>query len=137
MANVIGEYCYTLTENNLEEIVVKNLIKHQFTIATAESCTGGLVGSRITEVPGSSKVYKGTIVAYSNSVKIDNLGIDKNILEKYGAVSKEIAGQMANRVRKLFNSKIGVSTTGIAGPGGGTKEKPVGLVYVALSSNKN
>ena len=137
MANVIGEYCYTLTENNLEDIVVKNLIKHQFTIATAESCTGGLVGSRITEVPGSSKVYKGTIVAYSNSVKIDNLGIDKKTLEKYGAVSKEIAGQMANQVRKLFNSKIGVSTTGIAGPGGGTKEKPVGLVYVALSSNNN
>ena len=137
MANIIGEYCYTLTENNLEDIVVKNLIKHQFTIATAESCTGGLVGSRITEVPGSSKVYKGTIVAYSNSVKIDNLGIDKKTLEKYGAVSKEIAGQMANQVRKLFNSKIGVSTTGIAGPGGGTKEKPVGLVYVALSSNNN
>ncbi len=137
MANVIGEYCYTLTENNLEDVVVKNLIKHQFTIATAESCTGGLVGSRITEVPGSSKVYKGTIVAYSNSVKIDNLGIDKKTLEKYGAVSKEIAGQMANRVRKLFNSKIGVSTTGIAGPGGGTKDKPVGLVYVALSSNNN
>ena len=137
IAKTVGDYYYTFSEHNLEEIVVKNLIKHQFTIATAESCTGGLIGNRITEVPGSSNVYKGSIVAYSNSVKINNLGINKNNLEKYGAVSREIAGEMARQVRKTFNSKIGVSTTGIAGPGGGTKEKPIGLVYVALSSKED
>ena len=137
IANTVSDYYYTFSEHNLEEIVVNKLIKHQFTIATAESCTGGLIGNRITEVPGSSNVYKGSIVAYSNSVKINNLGIDKNNLEKYGAVSREIAGEMAKQVRKIFNSKIGVSTTGIAGPGGGTKEKPIGLVYVALSSKED
>ena len=137
IAKTVSNYYYTFSEHNLEEIVVNKLIKHQFTIATAESCTGGLIGNRITEVPGSSNVYKGSIVAYSNSVKINNLGIDKNNLEKYGAVSREIAGEMARQVRKTFNSKIGVSTTGIAGPGGGTKEKPVGLVYVALSSKED
>ena len=137
IAETVSDYFYTFSENNLEEIVVNKLIKHQFTIATAESCTGGLIGNRITEVPGSSNVYKGSIVAYSNSVKINNLGIDKNNLEKYGAVSREIAGEMARQVRKTFNSKIGVSTTGIAGPGGGTKEKPIGLVYVALSSKED
>ena len=137
IANTVSDYYYTFSEHNLEEIVVNKLIKHQFTIATAESCTGGLIGNRITEVPGSSNVYKGSIVAYSNSVKINNLGIDKNNLEKYGAVSREIAGEMARQVRKTFNSKIGVSTTGIAGPGGGTKEKPIGLVYVALSSKED
>ena len=137
IAKTVSDYYYTFSEHNLEEIVVNKLIKHQFTIATAESCTGGLIGNRITEVPGSSNVYKGSIVAYSNSVKINNLGIDKNNLEKYGAVSREIAGEMARQVRKTFNSKIGVSTTGIAGPGGGTKEKPIGLVYVALSSKED
>jgi len=137
IANTVSDYFYTFSDHNLEEIVVNKLIKHQFTIATAESCTGGLIGNRITEVPGSSNVYKGSIVAYSNSVKINNLGIDKNNLEKYGAVSREIAGEMARQVRKTFNSKIGVSTTGIAGPGGGTKEKPIGLVYVALSSKED
>ena len=137
IANTVSDYYYTFSEHNLEEIVVNKLIKHQFTIATAESCTGGLIGNRITEVPGSSNVYKGSIVAYSNSVKINNLGIDKNNLKKYGAVSREIAGEMAKQVRKIFNSKIGVSTTGIAGPGGGTKEKPIGLVYVALSSKED
>ena len=137
IAKTVSNYYYTFSEHNLEEIVVNKLIKHQFTIATAESCTGGLIGNRITEVPGSSNVYKGSIVAYSNSVKINNLGIDKNNLEKYGAVSREIAGEMARQVRKTFNSKIGVSTTGIAGPGGGTKEKPIGLVYVALSSKED
>ena len=137
IANTVSDYFYTFSDHNLEEIVVNKLIKHQFTIATAESCTGGLIGNRITEVSGSSNVYKGSIVAYSNSVKINNLGIDKNNLEKYGAVSREIAGEMARQVRKTFNSKIGVSTTGIAGPGGSTKEKPIGLVYVALSSKED
>ena len=137
IANIISEYFYTFSENSLEYIVVNNLIKHQFTIATAESCTGGLIGNRITEVSGSSNVYKGSIVAYSNSVKINNLGINKNNLKKYGAVSREVAGEMASQVRKIFNSKIGVSTTGIAGPSGGTNEKPIGLVYVALSSKED
>ena len=137
IANIISEYFYTFSENSLEYIVVNNLIKHQFTIATAESCTGGLIGNRITEVSGSSNVYKGSIVAYSNSVKINNLGINKNNLKKYGAVSREVAGEMASQVRKIFNSKIGVSTTGIAGPSGGTKEKPIGLVYIALSSKED
>ena len=103
------------------------------TIATAESCTGGLIGDRLTNVSGSSSYFKGGIVAYSNAVKEEAVGVSKATLESVGAVSEETALEMARGVREKLNADIGISTTGIAGPTGGTEEKPVGLVFVGLS----
>ncbi|MBN1455352.1 MAG: CinA family protein [Methanomicrobia archaeon] len=104
------------------------------TLATAESCTGGLVGDRITNISGSSEYYKGGVVAYANEVKESVLQVARTILTEKGAVSAECAVAMANGVRTLLDSDIGISTTGIAGPTGGTPEKPVGLVYIALAT---
>ena len=104
------------------------------TLATAESCTGGLVGDRITNISGSSEYYKGGVVAYANEVKERVLQVSPRILAEKGAVSAECAIAMANGVRTLLKSDIGISTTGIAGPTGGTPEKPVGLVYIALAT---
>ncbi|MBN1762593.1 MAG: CinA family protein [Methanomicrobia archaeon] len=110
------------------------LRKRGFTLATAESCTGGLVGHRITNVSGSSDYYKGGITAYANDVKIEILHVAREIVEEKGAVSAECAEAMANGVRTILDSDIGISTTGIAGPRGGTPEKPVGLVYIAVAT---
>lgn len=104
------------------------------TLVTAESCTGGLVGHRITNVPGSSAYYWGGIVAYANSVKEQLLGIQRETLLAHGTVSEETAQEMARGVRQQMGAAVGLSVTGIAGPGGGTAEKPVGLVYIALSA---
>ncbi|MGC9444100.1 MAG: CinA family protein [Candidatus Methanospirareceae archaeon] len=104
------------------------------TLATAESCTGGLVGDLITNVSGSSEYYKGGVVAYANDVKESVLQVTRAILAEKGAVSAECAVAMANGVRTLLKADIGISTTGIAGPTGGTPEKPVGLVYIALAT---
>lgn len=104
-------------------------------ISTAESCTGGLIGDRITNVPGASQALRGGIIAYSNEVKTDQLSVNEKTLEKFGAVSEQTAAEMAIGVKKLFSTDVGVSTTGIAGPSGGTKEKPVGLVYCGISIN--
>ncbi len=106
------------------------------TLATAESCTGGLVGDWITNVSGSSEYYKGGVVAYANEVKEGVLQVARTILAEKGAVSAECAVAMANGVRTLLKSDIGISTTGIAGPTGGTPEKPVGLVYIALATKE-
>jgi len=103
---------------------------NNLTISTVESCTGGLVGHRITQVPGSSSVYKGGFISYSNESKLSQVKINRSTLKNHGAVSEEVALEMATNGRNIFNSDIGVSVTGIAGPGGGTKDKPVGLVYV-------
>ena len=99
----------------------------------AESCTGGLIGDRVTNTDGSSKVFKGSMVVYSNKAKIDLLGVNKNTLDSFGSVSEEVAREMANNVRKTFLTDYGLSVTGVAGPGGGTENKPVGLVYIGLS----
>lgn len=104
-----------------------------WTLATAESCTGGLVGHWVTEVPGSSAAYLGGVQAYSNSVKIGQLGVDASIIAEYGAVSEPCAMAMAERVRGLLGTDLGVSVTGIAGPSGGTSEKPTGLVFCAVA----
>ena len=106
------------------------------TLAVAESCTGGLLGSLITDTPGSSAYFLGGIVAYDNRIKIAQLGIKKALLQKYGAVSSQVAGKMAENIRKKFGSDYGIGITGITGPDGGSKEKPVGLVYIAVSSKK-
>jgi PncC family amidohydrolase len=110
------------------------LRKRGLTLAAAESCTGGLVGHRITNVSGSSDYYKGGVIAYANEVKAEVLQVKREILEEKGAVSAECAEEMARGVRRLMDSDIGISTTGIAGPTGGTLDKPVGLVYIALAT---
>lgn len=119
----------------LEGALVKKLAEKGKKIASAESCTGGLVAKRITNISGSSGVLDGSIVAYANKVKEKFLGVPSEILATKGAVSEETAIEMARGVRRLFDADIGVATTGIAGPTGGTAEKPVGRVYVAVSSD--
>ncbi len=129
----LGSHVYGADEENLEQVVVRTLIDHGLTLATAESCTGGLIGCRITDVSGSSECYLGGVVSYSNETKMELLGVDRLILEQYGAVSREVAEAMAVGVRRRLGADIGVSATGIAGPGGGSEGKPVGLVYIGLA----
>lgn len=114
------------------ETVGRLLKQNELTISTAESCTGGAVLSCLTDVPGSSAYVVGGIIAYSNTIKIEQLGVDEGDIKKYGAVSESIAMQMAKNVAQLMNTDIGVSTTGIAGPDGGTDEKPVGTVWMGF-----
>lgn len=114
--------------------ISKILKKQKLSIATAESCTGGLVAHTMTNTSGSSDYFDRGVVSYSNKSKIQLLGVPKDLLIKHGAVSKEVAEAMANGIRTKSNVDIGVSTTGIAGPTGGTEEKPVGLVYIAVST---
>ena len=133
---VIQKYHFGGEGVELEDVVGKLLIKNRKTIATAESCTGGLIGDRLTNISGSSLYYKGGIVAYSNSVKEKTIGVNKETLDSAGSVSEETALEMARGIRNKLNADIGLSTTGIAGPKGGTKEKPVGLVYIAISYDR-
>ena len=111
------------------------LISCGYTISTAESCTGGLLGHRFTNVPGSSTYYLGGVVSYSNDMKIKTLGVEENTLQEFGAVSKQTATEMAQGVRDSFGSDLAIGVTGIAGPDGSTAEKPVGLVYITLVHN--
>jgi len=115
--------------------VASLLEEKKLRVATAESCTGGLLGHMLTNVPGSSTYYEGGVVAYSNSLKTKLLGVSRATLERYGAVSAPTARQMAEGIRQMADVDIGLATTGIAGPGGSTPEKPVGLVYVALAAH--
>ncbi|WP_294158098.1 CinA family protein [uncultured Selenomonas sp.] len=120
------------------EVLVGQVLKERhLTIAAAESCTGGLVTSRLTDVPGSSEYVMGSIVSYSNEVKEKLVGVRHETLVKHGAVSGETAAEMAEGVRKAIGTDVGIATTGIAGPGGGTEEKPVGLVYTAVATGKH
>ena len=130
----VGQYIYGVDAGTLEEALVKALIKSGRHIAAAESCTGGYVAKRITNVSGSSEVLDGSIVTYANRVKEEFVHVSRETLSKHGAVSKETAIEMARGVRKLFGADIGVSTTGIAGPTGGTPDKPVGTVFVGVST---
>ena len=121
-----------LNADTLQEDVVEKLVKHKLKVATAESCTGGLVSERITRVSGASEVFDCGICSYSNEIKTKVLGVRQDTLSVLGAVSAETAIQMAEGVKKLSGSDIGISTTGIAGPTGGTPEKPVGTVFVGV-----
>ena len=114
----------------LEEEIVKKLLEKQYTVTTAESCTGGLLAGRILNVPGASSVYNEGHITYSNEAKERLLGVSHETLVRYGAVSRQTAEEMARGAARAAKAEIGLSTTGIAGPGGGTKEKPVGLVYI-------
>jgi nicotinamide-nucleotide amidase len=118
----------------IAENLVKSLSEKKMTCAVAESCTGGGVGNVITSVPGASEVFWGGVISYDNSVKRDVLGVPEDILMKYGAVSAEWAAAMAEGARRLLKTDLAVSVTGIAGPGGGSPEKPVGLVWFGLST---
>ena len=133
---IIQKYHFGDEEVELEDVVGKLLTENKKTIATAESCTGGLIGDRLTNISGSSLYYKGGIVAYSNSVKVKAIGVKRETLDSAGSVSEETALEMARGIRNKLNADIGLSTTGIAGPKGGTKEKPVGLVYVAITYDR-
>lgn len=116
-------------EKNLSDL----LINKSLTIATAESCTGGLIGHIITSTPGSSTYFMGGIISYSNQAKCDLLGVSPDTLKQYGAVSDQTAKEMARGVKERFKTDIGLSVTGIAGPDGGSKEKPVGTVFMGFS----
>ncbi len=128
----LGDYAYAIDAKNLEQEAVRLLAEQKLTLATAESCTGGLLSARLTDTPGASAVYLGGVVAYANQAKIELLGVSPATLEAHGAVSKETAAQMAEGAALRLGSDMALSTTGIAGPGGGSPDKPVGLVYVAL-----
>ena len=130
----IGDYVYGFDSDELPGMIGKLLTERKMTIAVAESCTGGLLGKMITDIPGSSAYFLGGVIAYGNEIKMKLLSVPSETLEKYGAVSEETATSMAEGVRKLTGADIGVSITGIAGPDGGTAEKPVGLVYVGISA---
>jgi len=131
---VLGDVVYGVDVSSLEEVIVKELSARGLTIATAESCTGGLMGKRLTDISGSSGCYLGGVVSYANDVKAKVLGVSEETLRNFGAVSAETAIEMARGVRKLTGADIGISTTGVAGPGGGTEQKPVGTVYIGLSA---
>jgi len=121
--------------NSPEEELVNLLTQKHLTIATAESCTGGLIGKRFTDISGASKIFIGSITAYSNSIKTEVLGVKDSTLDKYGAVSEETAAEMVIGICRLFKSDVGISVTGIAGPDGGTEEKPVGTVCLGFYIN--
>ena len=125
---------YGTGDDRLEEVVVKTLTAARKTIAVAESCTGGLIAHRITNVSGSSEVFVNGCVTYSNESKTRLLGVREETLKAHGAVSEEVAREMAEGIRTRSRTDFGISTTGIAGPTGGTPEKPVGLVYIGLAT---
>jgi len=133
----LGNSVFSNREEELAEAVGKLLKKRSLTLATAESCTGGLIGKLLTDVSGSSAYYLGSIVSYNNSVKEELLGVPRSLLETDGAVSESVARQMAVEVRDKIGSDVGLSVTGIAGPGGGTEDKPVGTIWLGLSMHDN
>lgn len=132
---VVGKYLYGYGETTLEETVAKLLVEKNLTIAVSESCTGGMVSSMLIDYPGISQVFMEGCVTYSNEAKMSRLGVKKETLDSFGAVSTETAIEMAKGVAMNLKTNVGLSTTGIAGPGGGTTEKPVGLVYIGLYIN--
>ena len=125
-------YAYGFDDDMLEGVLAERLIYKKLTISTAESCTGGLIGKRLTDVAGSSTYFLGSITAYSNKLKTDLLGVSENTLQTHGAGSEEVAIEMAEGILNNTHADIGISTTGISGPDGGSEEKPMGLVYIAV-----
>ena len=133
----IKKYVYGYDNDKLEQVIADLLIQNNLTVSTAESCTSGLLASRLTDVPGSSQYFKGGSVCYSNELKINDIGVDKDLIEKYGAVSEEVAESLSKNIAKKNNTDIGIGITGIAGPDGGTEKKPVGLVFVGIFYKNN
>lgn len=133
---VVGEYIYSTNNDSLEAVIGQILVNRGQTLAVSESCTGGLVSNLFTDIPGSSSFFERGIVSYSNRSKVDLLGVSVETLDKYGAVSEEVAKEMALGAKEYSGTDWGASTTGIAGPTGGTEEKPVGTVWVGLAKPK-
>lgn len=133
----VQKYVYGYDSDKLEEVVANLMINNKVTIATAESCTAGLLSARLTDVPGSSQYFNGGVVCYSNELKHDLVDVNQKTLDRYGAVSEETARELAVNIAKKLKSEIGISITGIAGPDGGTEKKPVGLVFVGISYRNN
>ena len=136
LKKIIPEYYVATSKLPLEEILGETLKNHHSTISTAESCTGGTVAKRLTSISGSSNYFEGSVVAYSNKIKQQILGVSSDIINAYGAVSKEVVEEMAKGVQKLFGTDYAISISGIAGPAGGTKDKPVGTTWIALSDGE-
>jgi len=132
----VGRYIYGRNDETLEEIVAKLLIDRGLKLSVAESCTGGLLANRLTNVSGSSQFFERGIVAYSNAAKVELLHVDEDYIAKYGAVSLEVARQMAEGIKSISGSDIGLAVTGIMGPTGGTTAKPIGLVYIGICDEK-
>jgi nicotinamide-nucleotide amidase len=130
------EFLYSSQAESLEQIVLYYLGMHAATLAVAESCTGGLVAQRLTSISGSSRSFLGGAVVYSDNLKTLFADVPKSLIERNGAVSKEVAGALAEGIRRNTAATFGLGVTGIAGPGGGSEEKPVGLVYVAVTDGK-
>ena len=131
----LGNSAFSFRGETMEEVVGRRLAMTEFTVAVAESCTGGLIAQRLTSVPGSSKYFIEGVVTYSNESKTRLLGVDKKLIKEFGAVSQQVARDMARGVRHRAKTDFGLAVTGVAGPGGGTEEKPVGLVYIALADD--
>lgn len=134
--NRIGKYIFTKGTQELGEIIGELLKKEKLTISVAESCTGGLIQDKLTNVPGSSQYFMGGMTTYSNESKVEFINVNKSTLEKFGAVSEEVAREMAIGARQLFNTEFALATTGIAGPTGATETKTVGLIFIALATNE-
>jgi competence/damage-inducible protein CinA-like protein len=133
--STLGSSIFSAADETLEEVIVKLLAKRNQTLAVAESCTGGLLADRTTNVPGASAVFLAGYVCYANQAKIDMLNIDPQLIEKHGAVSERVASALAEHARASARSDYALATTGVAGPGGGSPEKPVGTVYIALAAS--
>ncbi len=132
----VAPYIYDIDSPSVEDTVIRRLRERGLTLAGAESCTGGLIGKKLTDIPGCSEVYLGGAVTYSNEAKQKMLGVRHETLERYGAVSEQTACEMARGIRECLGADIGISTTGIAGPGGGSPDKPVGTVWIAISTEQ-
>jgi nicotinamide-nucleotide amidase len=130
----VGAYVYGEGDSDLAAVVLEHCRRAGFRVAVAESCTGGMLGERITNIPGSSDVFLGGVIAYHNEVKKNQLGVQEDDIRRHGAVSEQVATQMATGVRARLGADIGIAITGVAGPGGGTPEKPVGLIWIAVSA---
>ena len=136
LQKILPEDIFAHEDISLESVLGELLHKYAYSLSTAESCTGGRIANLVTSVPGSSAYFKGSIVAYSNQVKQEFLDIPEDIIKKYGAVSQEVVELMANNAREKFNTTYSIAVSGIAGPSGGTEEKPVGTTWICVSSKK-
>lgn len=134
--DIMGEYVFGYEEDSLAGVIGELLTKQDKSLALAESCTGGLLAQMITEIPGSSGYFWGAVTSYSNAAKIDLLGVQKETIEKFGAVSRETAEEMAKGILQKSGTDYSLAITGIAGPDGGSQDKPVGLVFIALADNR-
>lgn len=137
LEQLLGDIIYGYGEDTIEQVLGQLLVENKLSISTAESCTGGTIAQMLTSVPGSSRYFKGSIIAYDNLVKQELLGVKESTLTQYGAVSEQTVVEMALGVKQKLNTDFGVATSGIAGPDGGTEEKPVGTVWIAVAGKEN